>query len=203
MDRLPPVRMPTFQGGKTFAVQYRIGMKSGPMAGCTISISATNELLSQPQIREVTAPPRGFPPGRHDSSWSPLDSFAETCQRVARADARGLADILKSSEAVVPVFGSPPYSWTSLESIVAQGAGVASAVATANNVPTLLLAYSGGVILVHFVNPIVSAAGQAVAEGIGSKIRIAFGLREAAPLEAADNPELAQGGGDSNREIGS
>ncbi|MER6206388.1 hypothetical protein [Streptomyces sp. NPDC001642] len=204
-------RLPEFsEYGVSHSVQHRIGIKVGPMEGCSIEISATGEVLSESQwvkVQRKAISPYRRPYG--DDAFSHFDGeeypdgvdrdfahFVEICARVALADGSFLSSFLKGKSVRVPVFGSPPNSWRTLESVMANVAGVASAVGLANNIPTLLLAYSGGVILVHFVNPVVASAGQALADGIGAKIRRSFGIEEQITLEVADRPirELDEGG---------
>ncbi|WP_329551175.1 hypothetical protein [Streptomyces sp. NBC_00696] len=203
-------QLPDFsEYGVTHSVLHRIGIKFGSMEGRSVEISATGEVLDESQLSLVQR--KAISPYRRpygDDGFSYFDGeeypdgverdfehFMEVCARVALADGTALRSILRGKAVRVPVFGSPPNSWRTLQSVMANAAGIASAVGLANNIPTLLLAYSGGVILVHFVNPIVASAGQAVAEGIGAKIRRSFRIEEQITLEVADRAgnELSEG----------
>lgn len=115
----------------------------------------------------------------HGGSQHALLRYAMACRSIANAPAAEVVRFLTGPEAVVPQFGSPPQSFVSLESVVAQGVGTLAAIGAGGGIPTLFVAYLGGVVLVHFINPVVAEAGRAVGDGVGDRIRRAFGLPSA------------------------
>jgi hypothetical protein len=94
-----------------------------------------------------------------------------------------LRELLNSDEVVVPAFGSAPSQLITLRDIVASHGTTAAiltspgalAVATDNTgLPSLVLFYTGGIVLVKVVVPALEAFG----EGLSTLIRRAFKLPE-------------------------
>ncbi|WP_405966108.1 hypothetical protein OG613_01055 [Streptomyces sp. NBC_00015] len=198
----------------TRMVEYRVNFTSGVLAGCSIHFIATDSQLKEPHLRALEASPATFHgwhglgihylPVRLPGEEQDLDliqEFGMACVQHAGADGAALMRFLRGSDVRVPVFGSPPQSWTNLDAVIAQAVGGFAAIGIGENLPTFLLAYTGGVVLVHFVNPVVAEAGRAVADGVGARIRKAFGLSETPNLDPVGTQSAEIEEGDSWRVI--
>lgn len=96
-----------------------------------------------------------------------------------------LPGLLRSEEALVPRFNSPPSEWTPLRSALEQASAIGVGVTLSEgSVPALVGAYIGGLFLVKFVTPIATEVGNATADGIGLKIRRAFGVDQGIPQQS-------------------
>ncbi|MFJ9538761.1 hypothetical protein ACIRPX_16020 [Streptomyces sp. NPDC101225] len=163
-------------------MEYSVAFDQGVLSRCELRIIGTSGKFRAAELRNIrnriahSAPPV---PGTRTPvpSSSAMQYFAEECERTARVPQRAVWQLLTSDEAVVPEFGSPPHAWLSLNQVVTQAVGAAAAIGSGGGIPTMFLAYGTGVVLVQFVNPVVAEAGRAVADGVGYKIRKAFGLR--------------------------
>ncbi|KAB1141396.1 hypothetical protein F7R91_32745 [Streptomyces luteolifulvus] len=115
------------------------------------------------------------------SAYLAIEEFAALSSRVDGSDSDALqvylSALLRSNEALVPHFNSPPSIWSPLREVAEQASAVGIGVTMGEgSVPILVGAYIGGLFLVKFVTPIVSEVGNATAAGIGAKIRTAFGV---------------------------
>ncbi|MBK6018516.1 hypothetical protein [Streptomyces sp. MBT53] len=183
--------------------QYVVRMQNGDNRGCLVQFTASDQVLSNGQLELIRSGMNSTLSTEIDPLGDVIDEYTSVCARVAGASDWALRRFLLGEDAILPRYGSPPQGWMTLERVVTHAAGVFTAIGVGGGVPTLLLAYSGGVVLVHFVNPIVQEAGRAVAEGVGARIRMAFGLAsvpsvgaELPPLEDTESLES----GDGNRE---
>ncbi|MEU1001368.1 hypothetical protein [Streptomyces tibetensis] len=142
-----------------------------------------------------------------------IEAFASRVSRVSSVDLdsdevlrRYLPDLLQSEEALVPRFNSPPSEWAPLKGVLEQASAIGVGVTLGEgSVPTLVGAYIGGLFLVKFVTPIVTEVGNATADGVGARIRRAFGLDFPVPSQSegnADEAAPARGGALSSREGG-
>ncbi|MFE1839239.1 hypothetical protein [Streptomyces sviceus] len=111
---------------------------------------------------------------------------------------RYVPDLLRSDEALVPHFNSPPSAWAPLRVVAEQASAIGLGVTVTNvGVPTMVGAYIGGLFLVKFVAPVVSEAGHATAAGVGARIRAAFGVETPGVVgpQAAEADSAAPSGG--------
>ena len=203
------VPLPTSGERVTRTVQYVVRFQGGPNRGSLVQFAASDQTLSYSQaeqIRRDMRPPFNMPLRRDSGTGSPdrllarnlISDFASVCGQSAGASEEALRNFLLGDDAVVPKYGSPPRDWISLQSVIPQAAGAITAIGVGGNIPTLFLAYAGGVVLVYFVNPIAQEAGRAVAEGVGARIRRAFDL-PSIPAIGAENPPPE----DQRRSLGS
>jgi hypothetical protein len=134
-----------------------------------------------------------------DSPAPAIEAFASRVSRVSSVDLdshealrRYLPDLLQSEEALVPRFNSPPSEWAPLKGVLEQASAIGVGVTLGEgSVPTLVGAYIGGLFLVKFVTPIVTEVGNATADGVGARIRRAFGLDFPVPPQSEGNADEA------------
>ena len=102
-------------------------------------------------------------------------------------------NLLSGGDAVAPKFGSPPYDWEKLRDVVAHGLGGFIALGTARDIPTLVVAYGAGIVMVQFFSPIVRSIGSALGDGLAHSIRKAFDLPSGESANAISGDSEASG----------
>jgi len=181
------------------SVDYSVEVAGGVgISGARFIVSATDLFpyaRDMEQIRSSAAQdiPRGLTwsesAGGIDLHNTPagydlMGEYAAICEESWRGvDRQSLAhwDFLKDflildRQLMVPEFGSPPKSWVDLRNIATSGIAGIAAFGNGGGVPTMLLVWAGGTVVVRFLDPIAIEAGKATAEGVGHAIRRAFGL---------------------------
>lgn len=148
----------------------------------------------------------------YGSSSQAFETFTELTASVERdEDLREyLPQLLRSSEALVPHFNSPPSEWSPLRIVAEQASAIGLGVTWGTgSTPALVGAYIGGLFLVKFLTPVVAEAGNATAAGVSAKIRTAFGVNDPNSLpgprtfgEAANSPDEAASREESGPDVG-
>jgi hypothetical protein len=105
----------------------------------------------------------------------------------ARRSENALMELLFSDEVAIPEFGSPVRGWQTFQSALHQtanlGLSYAAYEATGHNLWVFAGTYMGRMFMVRFIDPVITEASLAVAEGVGLKIRQRFGV---APRDESD-----------------
>ncbi|MFK0026209.1 hypothetical protein [Streptomyces sp. NPDC090798] len=120
----------------------------------------------------------------------PRVAFMQFAEGVEESWGRGglahpVENLLKSEEALVPRFNSPPSAWLPLKTVAEQASAIGLGITWGGaSGPTMVGAYIGGLFLVKFITPIVSEAGNATAAGVSTKIRAAFGIEDSRNAQA-------------------